>query len=195
MTKASPTKQAFFALITSLLLSVAGTVYMLYWSGNQLDIRRMQIADKHAESLELDIKTANATGLRTQLNELSDISSISSSVLPNSKSQENIVGELILLSANRGITLDTISFGAGSGKAINPETSQATAVKEIPGIFSLSIQTSVRTDYENLLQLLEDIENNKRQFEVTDLSISPSTGEGSEGIFEVQLSLVTYIQP
>lgn len=188
-------KQAFYGFCAGILVVLAGTGFTMYWAKNQLEARRLQINEKRVESQELDDKTARAKTLREQLNELSDIVSVSAEVLPDAKSQENIVGELLSLAANRGISLETIAFDGGSATgSSNPETSQATQVVGMTGVFSLGVQTSVETDYENILQFLEDIENNKRQFEVTNISIAPSATEGSS-LFSAQLTLVTYIQP
>jgi len=185
-------KQAFYGLLASLALALVGTGYIMYWGNAQLEDRNAQINEKRLESQELEDKTTRAQGLREQLNELSDIAQISSDVLPSSKSQENIVGELLSLASGRGVTLSSISFGGG-GSSTNPETSQAKQVKEIPGVFSIDIQTSIQTDYENILQFLEDVEENKRQFEVTDISIAPIAGTPDQ--FNAQLTLVTYIKP
>lgn len=185
-------KQAFFGLCAGIVLSLAGTVFILYWANSQLEIRKDQINEKRTESQELDNNITRAKSLREQLDELSDIVKVSSEVLPSSKSQENIVGELLALASKRGLTLESISFEGASSDPTNPETSQAELLKDISGVYSLGIQTSITTDYENILQFLEDVENNKRQFEITDISIAPVPDTNQ---FDAQLTLVTYIQP
>ena len=183
-------KSSFFGLLAALAL-VAGIVLLtLYWSKTQLEDRSAMIEEKQAQTDELDAKTAAAILLREELAEKSELVAVTSDIVPDSKSQENIVGELIDIAAGRGLQLETISF-AGAQNTTNPETSQTEKVAGLPGVFSLTVNTSIETDYENVLQFLEDLENNKRQFEVTSLSISPNEFD----TFSVSLSIVTYIKP
>ncbi len=188
-------KQAFYGFCGGIVIAFITTGLLTYWANGQLDLRKSQINQKKTESQELDNKINRAKSLREELLRLQDINQTSTEVLPNIKSQENIIGELISIAAKRGLSLESIAFsGGGDSKAgANPETSQSIAVKEVPGVFGLSIQTSITTDYENVLQFLEDLENNKRQFEVTEISITPDPVDTS--LFTTQLSLVTYIQP
>lgn len=187
-------KQAFYGICASIFVVLAGTGLLMYWANNQLEARKAQINEKRLSSQELDNKILSAQSLRQQLEEKQEITSVTSDVLPSSKSQEDIVGELLAIAAKRGLSLESISFDGGTAtKSASPETSQAVAVKEIPGVYSLSIQTAIETDYENVLQFLEDVENNRRQFEVTTISISPTSS--NPNTFTAQLTLVTYLQP
>jgi Tfp pilus assembly protein PilO len=182
-------KQSFFGFLGGLILVLVAVALMMYWANSQLESRSASIQQKQAESQELDDKTARAGQLKDELKEYGDLISVTSDIVPNTKTQENIVGELIDIAAGRGLKLENISFG-GSADVANPETSQTEKVDGMPGVFSLTVSTSIETDYENVLQFLEDLETNKRQFEVTNLSISPT-----DEIFSVSLSIVTYIKP
>jgi Tfp pilus assembly protein PilO len=183
-------KITFFSLLAALAIVIIAVGFMLYWSNSQLENRSASIEEKRMIAAELDAKTVAASKLKEELQQKSELVTVASDVLPDSKSQENIVGELIDIAASRGLKLESISF-AGGQTVVDPETSQTEKVDGLPGVFSLSINTSIETDYENVLQFLEDLENNKRQFEVTNLSISPSEDE----LFSVLLSIVTYIKP
>ncbi len=194
MRKLSP-KQSFYGFCGGIFVTFAATGFIMYWANSQLEARKSQITLKKTESQELDTKITRAKSLREELVTLRDITTVSSEVLPSEKSQENIIGELISIASKRGLSLETIAFegGAAATANANPETSQAVSIKEVPGVFSLGIQTSIATDYENILRFLEDIENNKRQIEVTNISITPDPT--NPNLFDAQLKLVTYIQP
>ena len=183
-------KTSFFGLIGALVLVLGLVIFMMYWSKSQLNNRSTSIDDKRMQVQELEAKTEAATKLRTELEEKSDLVQVVNDVLPDSKSQENIVGELIDIAATRGLQLANISF-SGAQNSTDPETSQTEKVDGLPGVFSLNLTTAIETDYENVLQFLEDLENNKRQFEVKSLSISPNEGDQ----FSVSLTIVTYIKP
>jgi Tfp pilus assembly protein PilO len=183
-------KTSFYGLLALLLVVLAVVVASLYWSKSQLDQRSETIDEKRQQTAELDSKIDAAIKLRQELEVKSELVTVTEEILPSSKSQENIVGELIDIAANRGLKLASIAF-SGAQSSADPETSQTEKVDGLPGVFSLNVTTSIETDYENVLQFLEDLENNKRQFEVTSLSISPN--EGSQ--FTVSLSIVTYIKP
>lgn len=184
------TKKSFYLLLVCLVLVLGGIGYTLYWANSQLESRSEVIQQKRAESDDLENKIANASTLKEELETVSDIIDATNGILPDTKSQENIVGELVQIANNRGLQLNSISF-RGSSDTENPETSQTEKVDGVSGVFSIPIQTSIETNYENVLQFLEDLENNKRQFEVTDLSISPK----ENGDFAASLSIVTYVKP
>ncbi len=183
-------KTSFFGLLGALALVSIAVIFTLYWSKSQLDNRSQTIDEKRTQVQELDTKTEAAIQLREELEENAELVQVTEDILPDSKSQENIVGELIDLAAGRGLQLATISF-AGAQSSSDPETSQTEKVDGLPGVFSLRLSTAIETDYENVLQFLEDLENNKRQFEIQSLSISPNDGDQ----FSVSLAIVTYIKP
>lgn len=183
-------KIAFYSLLGALAVVTVAVAFMLYWSNTQLENRSASIETKRALAAELDAKTTAATKLKDELQKNSELIGVAKDVLPGSKSQENIVGELIDIAANRGLKLESIAFSGGQNIS-DPETSQTDLVDGMPGVFSLGLNTSIETDYENALRFLEDLENNKRQFEVTNLSINPVEGD----LFTVTLTIVTYIKP
>ncbi len=182
---------AFYGLIAALVIVLLGVGVMLNWANKQLRVQAESIAEKRVEAESLERQTAQARLYKQELEELGKLTGVVDAVLPDSKSQENIIGELIDIAAKRGLQLENISFG-GSADAQNPETSQTEKVDGLPGVFSLVIQTQIETDYENVLQFLEDLENNKRQFEVTSLSLSPREDDIN---FIATLSITTYIKP
>ncbi len=184
-------KTAFYGLLGALGIVLLGVGFMLNWANGQLQVQAESIAEKRIESETLERQTAQAQLYKQELEELGELTDVVDAVLPNSKSQENIVGELIDIAAKRGLQLENISFG-GSADAQNPETSQTERVDGLAGVFSLVVQTQIETDYENVLQFLEDLENNRRQFEVTSLSIAPR----EDGVnFTATLAITTYIKP
>ncbi len=188
-------KKLFLATSAGLVLGIGLIGYGLFWGDSVLNMRADEISQLKADQEDLDVRIENAKNLRDQLSEFDDISSLTKEVLPDTKTQENIVGELISIAANRGISLESINFVGGAGESNNVELSQAEAVEGIPGVFSIQISTSLSTSYANILNILEDIEGNKRRFEVTDISISPTASEDGITNFSASLQIVTYIKP
>lgn len=192
MKKLSLTSQnAFYLLLAVLIISIVAVIFMLKWANGQLEAKSNAIAEKREQSAMLERQTEQARLYKTELEELGDLTEVVDTILPESKSQENVVGELVDIAAKRGLKLENIAF-AGSADEKNPETSQTEKVKELPGVFALKVETQIVTNYENVLQFLEDLENNRRQFEVTSLAIEPK----EDGVnFTASLSISTYIKP
>ncbi|MEM6997955.1 MAG: hypothetical protein AAF413_03535 [Patescibacteria group bacterium] len=186
-------KKLFYSLSGGMVLIILGIGYGVYWANGQLRTSSTEISTKRTDLEILDAKVDNAQVLNNQLEDLRETQELVREVLPGSKSQENIVGELIAIASNRGVSLDEIAFSNGPSAPGAPEGS--TAVKGINGVFSLTVNTSIETDYENILGFLEDLENNKRRFEVIDISITPPAEDTNTNLFGAQLTIVTYLKP
>jgi len=188
-------KKIFYSMCAGLVLTITGVGYSLYLANTQLKQRALDISQLNAEVDTLDTQIDNARTLKSELEDLQEVSRLTSEVLPAEKSQENIVGELVQIATNRNITLNSINFTGGAGGPAGGVT-QSEKVDGIPGVFSLKVQTSFESSYSTILELLRDLENNKRRFEVTDISISPNQTEtAGTPLFNASLDIVTYIKP
>lgn len=179
-----------------LLLGVGISGYAMYWANGQLATRSQGIASLEAKVSETEGKIVNASSLKSELESNQSLREVAAGVLPDSKSQENIVGELISIADERGITLDGISFSGGNaGRVTSYDQTQTQKVDGIPGVLSIAIDTTVKSTYSNILSLLEDIENNRRRFEVVNINITPNSAEGVVLDYTAELDIITYIKP
>ncbi|MCA9349164.1 hypothetical protein KC878_03420 [Candidatus Saccharibacteria bacterium] len=188
-------KKFFYILIGLLVLGGIATGYGLAWANKQLADRAQKISLLNLQADELDKKIINAHKLQAELSSNQDLLTTASEVLPRTKNPENIVGELISIAAKLGIELESINFVGGSTSANSP-ISQSDKVDDIPGVYSIGISTGFSTSYEKLLKLLEDLENNKRRFEITDIDITPIENDsGAIASYVTQLTILTYVRP
>lgn len=187
-------KKLFYVMCAGLIVGVLSAGYALYWANGQLEARANDINLLNIEKENLNKKIANAKNLEAKLDESQAIIEVANEVLPESKTQENIVGELIAIAAARNITLESINFNGSS--TTNSPVTQADKVDGVAGVFSIGLTTSFATSYDNLLQLLRDLEGNKRRFEVTEIDITPNKDENGNVLsYSAQLTILTYVRP
>lgn len=187
-------KKFFYSLCAGLGLSVVVILYGIYWANGQLGSRSETLTQMSSELADLDERIQNAKQLESELEDLTETSQLVLEVLPDSKSQENIVGELISIASGRGIELENITFGGNAGST-TPETSQTERVEGLAGVYSIEVKSSFTTTYENLLTFLEDLETNKRRLEVIEIGISPKDTPSGPALFSASLTILTYLKP
>lgn len=189
-------KNLFYFMCSFLVLGGIGVGYSLYWANAQLVARGDMINALNLEADDLDSQIINASRLTTQLSENEELRLIANEVLPRSKTQENIVAELLAIANSNGVALEGINFVGGNTNQANSPVSQADKVDGVAGVYSIAVSTGFETTYEKLLTILEDLETNRRHFEVTDIDITPIKDEsGNVSAYSTQLTVLTYVRP
>lgn len=209
-----------------LVFSVFIVKYAVDWlteSSKELTTLRVEVAG-------MDKKQADLEKAKKTLSDKADEVSTLSMVLPEDKDQARIVQELYAIASQANVTIDSVGFPSSTLGAITPKPvtpveaptstptptpateqpkpvktiSQATPVKEIPGVQSieLSIGTITSKDasikgvrYEEMMSLIRLIERNRRTMQIRSIGIGQSETVTGSPTYNLTLSIVIYIQP
>lgn len=126
---------------------------------------------------------------QSKIEALRSVNEIAKKVLPETQDQSAIVAEVSEFAKRSGITLEAITF---------PEqtlpSSSAKAKSRVPKgvvIEPLTIDISQSTKYEDLIEFLTYLEQNRRKMQVTQIAITPNVDDRNL-LNEVVLSLNLY---
>lgn len=189
-------KQFFFVMIALTVLSFGGIVGAFYWGEKQLQSKADTIANLQTDR-DVAYDKILALHRAQQSAELADqATALLSTLLPAQKQQEALLADVIYTaSAEAGIplaNLGAITFASGNEPSDLSGTEQ---LKEIPGVYTYPFNMSVQNiNYDTLLKLLQEIENNGRLVQVDDLQISPDKSAPGQ-ISSVNLSLKAFLKP
>ncbi len=150
-------KKTIISLIF-LLLSILGFVffYKPISSGNEL-----LSADKNDLTVKLVEMKNKLTLIEEQKAGLSSVSDISLNVLknaiPEKMQQDEVIRNLITISEENKVSLNSISFGKGG--SMDDE------------VFVLRVNAGFEGGFSDLIRFLEGLESNKRKFTVNSISV------------------------
>lgn len=184
----SPPKKFFYVLLGVNLLLIGGLGITFYFADSIATKRSAEIAVAKAdiESNELAIKSFQSLEKAIQQNQ--EIETIASRVLPQDTEQTKALAELDKFSKEAGVPIRQISFTPGKGGSLVSPTN-------IKGVSVL--QVSLQCDpaqYEDLLDFLKKIEDNRRRMQVTSVAITPS--DTAPGLLDrTNLSIDIYLRP
>jgi hypothetical protein len=194
-------KRLFYTLVglnVAVVLAIVGGAFAI----NKL----LGAASKTIVSQRLKIQTLDAESdalgsAKKDIKQYSQLAGIAQGIVPQDKDQAQAVREIVNIAADNGIKLASISFPSSSlgttPGASALSTSQLLLVKGIPGVYSLQI--SVQSDpahsipYNQMLDFLKGLENNRRTALVSDITITPDSKNSSNVSFN--LTLDEYIKP
>ncbi|MGH7233939.1 MAG: hypothetical protein ACREF7_00635, partial [Candidatus Saccharimonadales bacterium] len=161
-----------------------------------------------AKQQALTQEKANLVTAKAEVKKYAELETIAQAVVPQDKDQAEAVREIVNLAQANGITLTTISFPSSTLGATTSSTSTSTsssaslslsqlsAVKGIPGVYSLPIDiddsnTSTAVSYASFYNFLTSLEQNRRTSLVTGLNIQPQVS----GLVTFSLNVNEYIKP
>jgi len=205
---------------------------MLRYATNWLTQSSQELISLRSEVDQLNTKQSDLDKAKKALNDTAAELDTLSKVLPSDKDQARVIQEIYALADKSNVKIDSVGFpsstlGAQTAPKPAPTTdtttaqstatassepapvpvkivSQATPVKEIPGVQSieLSIGTITSKDasikgvrYEEMMSLIKLIERNRRTMQIRSIGIGQSAGSGGVPAYNLSLSLVIFIQP
>jgi hypothetical protein len=203
-------KHTYYALLASIVilfgLSVAGIVL-----GNKLfkkegaKLLELKTENQVVASQEVSLEKA-----KKDVASYTELESIAKTVVPQEKDQARTVREIVSLAQEAGVGLATIQFPDSKlgeapkkttsvdGKttttvpAADPDSSQLLALKDIPGVYTLEISVdsaaTAPVKYEQVLDFLSKLEQNRRTAHVTKLTIQPSADDRKLVTFSLTLN-------
>jgi hypothetical protein len=203
-------KKVYYLLIVIFMIVISSIFAMLYFSKNFMSNSEQELI---AAKLEI-IKQEQIESIYRQnikdLEEFSDTANILSQIIPTEKDQAKAVREIDAIARLNGLVINTLSFPSSDlnkkpsattpaaegapAPAAAPTVSQAKPVKGLNGVLGIDINVELRSVNEQpittdqLLGLLRQIENNRRNMRVT--SINFNAGDQT-----VVIKLIIFIKP
>jgi hypothetical protein len=215
-------KRLHLILIATLILLFSGLLGGAYGINKILASQANKLTALKAKSLALDQEQLNLNKAKKDIKTYSSLNKIAEAVVPQDKNQAEAVREIVNIAAANDISLSAINFpastlgalpagstagagtkaGASSPAAASASSksnglSQLLPIKNIPGVYQLSI--TVNNDpnqpaqYEKFINFLSDLEHNRRTAQVESINISPDSKNRDYLTFTLNLS--EYIKP
>lgn len=184
-----------------ILLGGVAVVVVLFAFGYRTGLARLESGHQTIGTLEakleaVDEKLVLTQRTRTQLTQLEFIQTIASEVLPDSKGQPELVGQILLIAKQNGVTISSIQF-ASSGNTTQPDLTQAEPLEGIPGVYTLPLTLRANGDYDDVLDMLRSIETNRRKIQTRSVNLKPilsSSGRPTTRVIS-DITLDVYVRP
>jgi Tfp pilus assembly protein PilO len=191
-------KRVFFALLVVCGLVVVGLGFGTKLGLDRVSEEKHKISSMLAQLAAADEKLSLTIRTQTQLEQLSFIQTIADGVLPDEKAQPELVGQILLIADNNNIGVDNITFSGQSAQAgVAPDITQAEPLLEIPGVYTIPLNITIRGDYDDMLDMLRDTEQNRRKMQVSSITIKPVIGDEGQPTEAVLATIVVdvYVRP
>ena len=199
-------------LAVVLIAASLGGAYLITTSLNQNATKLLSLK---AKIKALNTEQSELITAKKEITKYASLVKITKSIVPENKNQAQAVREIVNLAQANHITLSAIVFPSstlgslipssttpGSGTAVAPlskvSLSQLTAVKGIPGVYTLPIKvedtkSANAVPYINFFHFLQALERNRLTSEVTGLNILPQNSPSNTITFS--LTINEYIKP
>lgn len=181
-------KRAFYLLIAVNVLLIAAILGAFVIANGVAGKKSKEIAVQKAD-IEANTETLRSLErLQTALNQNKELSEITAKVLPPNIDQAVVVSELYKFSQEANVPIKQITFSpAKAGGLVS-----ASSLKGV-SVATANIQFD-KGRYDDMLDLLKKIEDNRRRMQVTTISLTPS--ENQAGVLDhASIALEIYLKP
>lgn len=201
-------KRFFFVMLAATLILVGAFVGVILVGKDIIVAEGNKLNELRLEEVVLNKQTSALTQAKKDIAEYTELESIAKSVVPQDKDQARTVLEIVKLAAESGIAITGVTFpnselGSVSGgktksKApANNNLTQLTPLESPKGVYSMEIRLDTDADspvrYNQLIDFLQRLENNRRTSQVTNIEITPDTV--NRNIITFNLTVTSYIKP
>ncbi len=189
-------RRLHLALVSGVLLSIIAFIVIAYFGLSILGAKSQKIVDLKVQTQTAGDQLANLESSKKQIEQYSYFKNVAQTVIPSDKDQAETVLEIEQMANNAGIQLQSITFPASnlglttsaaqdatSTSASQAAISQAQPVAGMAGLYSLQLtitpdsSTNVppakQITYAKMLAFLNEIENNRRTAQITQVNIQP----------------------
>ncbi len=216
-------KRLFYLLIATLFILCAGSVALTVYTNIWLSKKADGLVALKLDTIGLEEKRNVNQQAAKYLKENASTRDLLDKVVPKSKDQANAIGELLKISEEIGVTINTMTFPASelgkntTGKTVAGTTpsaaatnanaiTQAKPVVNIPGLLGIEVSLSQidrrggasgsGVTYKQLLGFLEAVEKNRRTMQIKTLQVSPlKTATGSISGYSLTLTMNIFVKP
>ncbi len=173
-------KKAFFIMLAVLAATLAASGGGFYLADQTLQKSSKEISDLKADQEIIERQITIYEDARKKIEELSFIDDLANQVLPSTKEQAEIIGELRSFAETSSLAIQSIDFDSGNSLNTNLDTSQTQPATGIPGVLVLPVGVVFQSSdtspaFDNFVGFLEKIEQNRRKMQITEISMTPSS--------------------
>lgn len=209
-------KKVYFAMLALIFLLSGLTIAGMVVGNSMLkkkaaELVELKLQDRLIEEQQVALIQANK-----DIEKYQELEAISRAIVPQDKDQARTVREIVSLAEQSRIKINSISFpqsnlgttqsstpatGANGGTGTPPRVqtspvTQAVPVEGIKGLYQLGVTIDVdqvAPTYNQLIDFLRRLEQNRRTAQVTSISINP-VGE-NRNFVEFQIIMNVFIKP
>jgi len=207
------TKRIFFVMVGIINFLAICSVAAVVLGNAHLVRQSKQLVELKLESRLLEEQQSALQQANKDIEKYSALEKVAKTIVPQDKDQARTVREISKIAQESGVVLSSINFQSSNlGTAVPkpiandsesttkapaaPPLSQVKPVEGISGVFSLEITIASDTlkpiPYQNFLDFLARLENNRRTSHVENIGITPS-GDGGSLSFVIKLN--AYVKP
>ena len=197
-------KRLYFGMLTVIGILIAGLVIGAYGANHLLEAQSKQLVNNRLQTSVLSQEQTELVQAKQDIKKYQNLATITQTIVPQDKDQAEAILELVNIANANGVALGSITFPSsslgqtvGQAKTSTLNLSQLTPVKGIPGVYNLQI--SVASDssnpvpYNNFINFLTALENNRRTALISEVSLQPN--EKNRNTVSFTLTLDEYIKP
>lgn len=188
-------KRFYYLLLLAFSASLLSIFGAFYLGNQQLESKSDEIGDLIAQVDVSQEKIFRLQRANEDAQTLTDVQTLVNRLLPEAKEQDRLIADLIFTATSEaGISIDQVASFSFSGGS-EPDTLSGTErYRSVPGVFEypFSMQLNGIT-YTVLLSLLNEIEQNGRIVQISNLQITPSREE--QNVLTVTLAARAFIKP
>jgi hypothetical protein len=197
-------KRLYFGMLTIIGILIAGLIIGAYGANHLLEAQSKQLVNNRLQTSVLSQEQTELVQAKQDIKKYQNLANITQTIVPQDKDQAEAILELVNIANANGVALGSITFPSsslgqtvGQAKTSTLSLSQLTPVKGIPGVYNLQI--SVASDssnpvpYNNFINFLTALENNRRTALISEVSLQPN--EKNRNTVSFTLTLDEYIKP
>lgn len=162
------------------------------------------LVNQQLTQISLNNEQSELTNAKQDIKRYAPLADVAKTIVPQDKSQAEAVREIVNIASASGISLSGITFpksdlGTPLAKPTNStiNLSQLTPVAGLSGVYELPItitsDINQPASYSQFISFLQQLENNRRTAQVTNIMLNPNPKNPSELTFT--LSINEYIKP
>ena len=184
-------KRLFYGLCAVCSLIILGIGAMVYLGNAFLSKEAARIADARADEELVDKRIALKNDLEKTIDDYTELKTLATKFLPDSKNQDDLIAEFYTIADKSNIMVSGLSFTA-SGTKVGGQ-SQTTPLKDAKNVlvFPFTV-TNYSASFTQLINFLENLENNRRKLQITQIQLQP---DDKTGLINVpSMSIESYIK-
>jgi Tfp pilus assembly protein PilO len=180
----TPKKMNLFLKIT-LLVIVVFVMAGLFFADSVLEGVAKNNSRLKAEVEITNKKLENYEVTKAKIDELGYVEDLAKEILPQNENQSIVVAELAEFAQRANLATGSITFV----EEVDSKNKAPVGVKIIPVKFTVSKTAS----YQDVLDFLKSIEENRRKMQVTQISLTPDSEDGNK-LEDVSLTLNLFVR-
>lgn len=204
------TKKAFFITLGLLILTAGITVTGIVFGSSMLKKKSAELVELKLQDQLIEEQQVALVQANKDIEKYQELETISKSIVPRDKDQAKTVREIITLADQSGVSISSITFPdstlgtnptSGAPTTTTPKTqtpsiSQVKPVDGITGLYQLEVTISVSDvspTYNQLIDFLSRLEQNRRTAQVTSISINPDGF--NRNLVSFDLTMNVFVKP